>query len=285
MLDSFNMKKRKLSESYGVFEGCEELAIKIFDELFWKWQKEWEKDYNFILKPIDVPCWFANDGLVHIYPTGLPLRAGCGIDLDKTEGKIKIFVNPNNVEWYSEDDEFISSLMHELTHAYRAIMKSRVGRSEHETAEKEGYYKNFDYMFKTEKSLKTNLKTKLSDFIYTSSQIELPAFIAGMYGGLSNAGRHTIEIDTVDEALEVIHRTKEYKRFVRMFFLASELTNYTDRNTQNQLVMYANDLTAMEFRTYAQLKKWITNRYDKVSKKLKTLIPKMIYKYFETDVD
>lgn len=260
---------RKINESYGVFNGCKELAIRIADEIFTNWKID-----NDFFTPLDIPCWFSADGEAHIYPTKYNLRAAYILD-PRMDGRTTILVNPKIVNPL-EEGKLIASLMHELTHAYRDAMKRRKGGSENQSAESDGYYKNFNYKFGNDKY--SILKNNLSDFIYITSQMEMPAFIAGMYGNLSGT---MVEVETAEEALEVIKSTPEYHRFEDAFKFANEFYNCTDENMQYDLVMWANELTTIKFRNFNQFRKWVVYKYNRASNKLMKFIPKMIYKFFE----
>jgi len=264
--------QKKLNESYGVFNGCQELAVKIADEIFEKWGKGDE-----VKCPIDVPCWFSADDMAHIYPTNLNLNAAYILD-PRTEGRVTIFVNPKIVDKYNET-RLLSSLMHELTHAYRDFLKSRIGTSEHESSKKDGYFKNFDYRFKNyDENLK--LKNKFSLFIYMTNQMEFPAFIAGMYGCLANSMR---EIEDANDALDAIRDTIEYRNFVKIFEFAKYVSECKDMVVQMSLIQYANELTNMNFNNFSQVKRFVLNKYKRASYKIMKFIPKMIYKFFEEE--
>jgi len=263
----------KINESYGVFKGCQELAIKIADRIY----EEWGNDSDKIKQPIDVPCFFSYDNMAHIYPTNLNLSAAYILD-PRCEGRVTILVNPKIINWRNET-RLLSSLTHELTHAYRDFLKRLAGTSEYESGIKDGYFKNFDYKFKNCDD--TNLlKNNFSQFIYMTSQMELPAFIAGMYSGLSN---YMGEIFDVDDALDVIHNTPEYKRFLDAFNFAKYVSECDAEITQNLLVKYGTELTNIPFKNFNQIKKFVSNKYRRASHKIMKFIPKMIYKFFEEE--
>ena len=265
--------KNRIDEYAGVFNDCEQTAIRISNRIFNEWFTEdgepIELSYCFV-----EPCSFGNNGYVSVCQTKFNVRAAYILDIKQVRGDSVILVNllaldPNNKE------SFVSSLMHELTHLYRDNMKRKKGTSELDYAHKSGYFKAFDYYFKEKNPIE--LKRKISQVLYKTSQLEVPAFIAGLYGSLRKYGD---DLKTVDDVLYALYNSREYTEFASSLRRIDNWMNTTDPQQQKLLVQYLDELTANNIKTFGQFKKYMMVRYYKTKNKLDQLIPKMVTKYF-----
>jgi hypothetical protein len=265
--------KNRIDEYAGVFNDCEEVAIRITNRIFDEWFTEdgepIELKYCFV-----EPCSFGNNGYVSVCQTKFNVRAAYILDIKQVRGDSVILVNllaldPNNKEY------FTSTLMHELTHLYRDNMKRKKGTSELDYAKKSGYFKAFDYYFKEKNPIE--LKRKISQVLYKTSQLEVPAFMAGMYGSLRKYGD---ELKTAYDVLYVLYNSREYTELTYMLRRINNWVNTTDPQQQKLLVQYLDELTTNNINTFGQFKKYMMRRYYKTKNKLDQLIPKMVTKYF-----
>lgn len=260
-----------LQESYGIFQGCSDLAVKIADEIYNHWILKGK------VEDIAVPCEWAIGKCIIIHPTSFNVRASYILDVEEIGGTV-IFVNPRIVD-FKDESIFLSTLMHELTHAYKDAMKRRNGSSERETAIKSGYNQNFDYRFRTSKNDNNPIKQDLSAFLYYCSAIERDAFYAGMYGKLHFC---LGEISTPQEALDVIKSTREYKQWMAHISNVKQWLGTTDKYKQQLLTQYAFELTNKRF-TFSGLCKYLQRLIWKVENKLNKNIRKMILACLEEE--
>ena len=265
--------RKKLLETYGIFEGCEDLAIEIADKIYEKWcQGE-----NTSPEPFTINCSWASRGYIAICPTKQNVRAGYLLDYKQTHNQTIIVVNPLILDWRYENAT-LGSLMHELTHAYRDCQRRRGNNSEMEGAVRRGYNKTFDYKFRTNEEDRTIIKNDLSTFLYWTDAMEKPAFFAGMYAKV----RYSIaEYDDAKDYLEAFKSTREYNEFLNILYLGKLLSSHTTPRKQKEVLDAANELTNYNFTTFDQVRKHIISRSKKLEKTLKTVIPKMVMKMME----
>ena len=271
--------KMRIDEYAGVFNNWEDMAERILKSIYRYWFDENGKILDNIDFCFRLRCPFGNDGFVSICPTKFNVSAAYILDTSKVNGDSVIIINPEIVNPHlniKDDESLMGTLTHELTHMYRDTMKRRNGTSELEAGHKEGYFKAFDYYFREKKPIK--LKKDISDFLYVTSQMEIPAYFAGMYGILS---RNKYKIKTTNDALLVLYNTKYFKRFSSLFYQMKRWFRTTDAEQQKLLVQYLDELAPVRIRTFGQFKKFIQKRYDRCNRKIKQLIPKMVAKLFE----
>lgn len=264
-----------LKEEYGIFPGCEELAVKIADEVY----NRWGDGRNGKLEPFTVDCPWAYRNYILIYPTKQNVRAGYLLDYNQTHNQTTIVINPVILDWRYEG-LIIGTLMHELTHAYRDCKRRRAFSSEMEGAKKRGYDKTFNYYFRSNESERTIIKSDLAKFLYWTDVMETPAFFAGMYAKVAHSMAEMFE---ANDFMEAFKSTREYNEFLNVLYLGRLLSSHTTSRKQAEVLQAARELTNYDFTTFGQVRKHIISRSERLKKKVKTIIPKMVVKAMSED--
>lgn len=270
-----NKFNKLIKESNGFFDGCRELAIEIFNKIYENWKDRdnlTQRDY------LMVPCEWASRGRIVILPTKVNVRAGYVYARHQVNGDTVICVNP--IVIHEDESTFLPTLEHELTHAYEDSMRLRNGSSMDNAAMNLGYHKLFNYKFRgMSMEDDTIAKKDLANVLYWFTSFEQNAFFAAMFGKLIHGYG---EPEDANECLEIIKGTREYNGFSNSIYVTREiLTKKTDQIIQNSLVIYANELTNMNFNSYNQLCKWLNYKADKLEKKMNEMVRKMVNRYFE----
>lgn len=275
ILENGLRQKDQLSESYGFFDGCRELAVKIFDKIYDNWKG---KDNLTKMDYLIVPCEWASRGRIVILPTKVNVRAGYVYARHQVNGDTVICVNPIVIN--EDESTFLPTLEHELTHAYEDSMRINGGSSMLKAAIESGYDKVFKYKFNGARMENDSIaKQDLGSVLYWFASFEQNAFFAGMFGRLIHG---YAEPENANECLEVLKGTREYNSFSNMIYIVKEiLTKKTRKESQDALVDCANKLTNISFRTYGQLCKWLLYKANKLERKLNVMLPKMVKRYFE----
>lgn len=271
----FSSLVRLINESNGFFNGCRELAIEIFDKIYENWKG---KDNLTRADYLTIPCEWASNGEIVILPTREKVRAGYIYSRDQVNGDTVIAINPIVIN--EDESTFLPTLEHELTHAYEDSMRIKKGGSMNDAALKSGYNKLFNYKFRGAYMENNSvLKKDLSNVLYWFTSFEKNAFFAGMFGKLIHGYS---EPENANECLEVLKGTREYNGFSNMIYIAKEiLTKKSDKSVQDSIVDCANKLTNNNFRNYNQFCKWLISKADRLEKKMNSLLPKMVNRYFE----
>lgn len=264
-----------INESNGFFDGCRELAIEIFNKIYENWK---DRDNLTQMDYLTVPCEWASRGRIVILPTKVNVRAGYVYARYQVNGDTVICVNP--IVIHEDESTFLPTLEHELTHAYEDLMRLRNGSSMDNAAMNLGYHKLFNYKFRgMSMEDDTIAKKDLANVLYWFTSFEQNAFFAAMFGKLIHGHG---EPEDANECLEIIKGTREYNGFSNSIYIAKEkLTKKRDQIIQNSLVIYANELTNMNFNSYNQLCKWLNYKADKLEKKMNEMVRKMVNRYFE----
>ena len=267
--------KTLINESNGVFDGCQELAVNIFNKIYEKWKG---RDNITMADYLLVPCEWASNGEIVILPTRENVRAGYVYARHQVNGDTVICINPKVI--YEDESTFLPTLEHELTHAYEDSMRIKNGTSMNDAAYRMGYNKLFNYKFRGAYMENDSVsKRDLSNVLYWFTSFEQNAFFAGMFGKLIHGYS---EPEDANECLEVLKGTREYNNFANMIYIVRDiLTKMEEPSVQNGLVNCANNLTNMHFTSYNQLCKWLNYKANKLEKKMNNIMPKMVNRYFE----
>lgn len=260
---------RMINESYGIFDGCEELAVRILNVIYDHRDEDWKR---LIIDRV----WFSPTKALEIRKTDENVRAGYVYTWYKIRGleNPTICVNPLIIDWKAESS-LIGTFMHELTHAYEDCMRIRKGGSMFQVAQKIGYDKNFKCF--TNKNVSDELK-EISRMLYTLTPFEINALFAGMYAKLSNFNGY--EIETPKEALGILRFTVEYKKIMNCILTAEEIMETQDNTSRKLKVYYVNLISDYKFTSFEQLCKWLQHKITKLRKKLSENLPKMVMGYF-----
>lgn len=255
-----------INENYGTPEIIKDLAIDILNEVYKKW---FEEDNRCELK---FDCDFIPDKTLYVWPTNVRVRAAYLYDKGQTNNKTVIVINP-----LFKDNYLYATLIHELTHVYEDAVKSKRNASIKNYCEKNGMRKMQKYMLS--KDDRTDVKDELLRIIYMLQPHEQNAFISSMFTQFSES---FADPENAEEALYYIYSTPAYERFEQAIDMAENLyINETDKSKQKEILSAVKELTSFNFKTYQQFANWLKFKIGKLKRKLSTIIPKMVQKFFD----
>ena len=256
-----NRKKFKLlCETYGVFDGCYKLAEEI---LFYIKDK--------------IPTAINNDFYIFIKNSNfidkirlITYNGDCA-SYEYEESKIvngKFSPLTITIGVVDNEKNILSSIMHELTHAYedyKRYMNNAISLTKKA--------KNVNYA-ETVKGVSSydELKSMLSYLLYFLNEIERNAFITEMDGLLSLCNQ---KFHNIQEVLNFIRETKPYSDYQQVFELGEMICNVTDKLAQYYILTRLKEISNHKFTTYNQFVKWLSNKIYKFQRKFNEIIPKM----------
>lgn len=251
-------RKRKLFESYGIFNGCEKIADTILSCVKQSKSTVEVKNCHFIKK-------------IKLFLSGNILSAGYDSANSKVDenGKFDpliIYINPDNVN----NEQLKQLLMHELTHAYQDYNLRGKGLSLAGEHSKYGYRK-FAPSVAEEYPV---LKKKISWLLYYFDNFERSGYIAQIYGELKNCD--TV-FHTINDIVSYIEKTDVYDNYMYMFELSDQLEKTTDAKTQNMILSILSELKPQLSNDYKTFIKWITLKRKRYQNKFNSVIPKIAY--------
>lgn len=254
-----------LKESFGVFDGCEELANEILDEC------ENARETRFEFKP-------KNNKIANLVV--------CRIVQGRTSSFLRssIIVNgkyePMCINVSGErlaDGTAIGGIMHELTHAYENLKRiENKAEDLFSNANKIGYFKNDTKNFGTYKPR----KELVAQSIYLLVDFERNANIAGIAGELANC--KTVFKD-ITQAYNFVKSTKSFKNFSALNKVMDWLNNINQENDQRDIVRYANELSEHNFRTYGNFLRWFASKLRRYNRKFSSTVPKIAARYLKLE--
>ena len=268
---------RRINESFGVFDGCEDLAQRIVDTLL----KENEK--NIWSELIIDNVWFSPTKTIKIIKTNQNVRAAYITNWRKMGLKLPtIAINPiildNDIGdgfiTYG-DSELITTFMHELTHLYEDVMRYRKSSSISNEVERTGYNKTLKYLGKKDSDKELR---KIASMLYVLSSFETNALFSQMYGGLLCF--YAYDIETPKDVFEVLSKTRQYRKMINCISTAKEIIE-SNGYKSTMYTFYVNMLSNYNFSSFGKLRKWLLIKTRKLQKKMSNRIPKMIH-YFLT---
>ena len=263
-----NSKKFKLlSEAYGVFDGCYELAIDIYHRTI---EEAMRQNYDFEYIPDD--CDFIDKIIVYIQDD--EVSGYLSQESKIINGKFNPLSIYIGISVINEQD-VITSIMHELTHAYEDYNRQKKGAKSIDQKSKDiGYYKNTVDM-----GLSENYYVKsISKVIFYLTSFERNAMFAQFEGELRSCGR---TFKNIKEVLNFIRQTDLYKRMLDVYDMAEKLCSISDDDSRAQfkILTIVENLSNYKFNTYNQFAKWLSNQTYKHQRKLNEIISKTAAKY------
>jgi hypothetical protein len=255
---SYQGNKSILLENYGVYDGCLKVADILIDKI-----KEKQKYISINNQWIDE---------IKLYYVSDPLQQG-GYDTNSVieNNKFKpliIFINPHN-------DDIYTSLVHELQHAYEDYNR-RINNKPSLTdySDKLAYAKYATYI-----QDENNTKRTISRILYFLTSFEKNAYISEISAEMKRCDKSFPNIESV---VEYIKTTTAYRAFEKIERLTNMIVNIQDKDKQEKIVTFINEMTNSEFNTYKQFVKFLSNKLLKCSQKINTLLPKIAYETLKT---
>lgn len=258
-------KFKLLSESFGVFDGCEKLAEKVATNVL-----EMARDgstityFNLNSNFIDfVIICLDSDGSKCAYDTTSKLN-----DKNKFDPLILRF-GTDVIKSHS----LKADIMHELTHAYEDWARRSTGSEElDDVAKKFGYGKTVKAILQGNDT-PGSLQYAMKFMFYYFSDFELNAHIASMLGEFDNCGER---FESVSEAINWIKKTNSYTNYLTLLDYIESFLNVTDRDRQEEILANSRIVSNRTFKTYDQFKKWLRKKERRIKNRLNTVIPKYV---------
>lgn len=260
-------RQKQLLESYGVFNGCYQIALNLLEIIRQNSNRSLFRvtvNNNFLIKTLEVYMtnydyaeFISDESEINNEGKYEPLTLGFGREL-------------------IDDEDAIPLLMHELTHAYQnlSLYKKDNDDSLSRRGEEDKYFDNIKdepYIGKYEHRLK--------EILYYFYNFENGAYIAQLQGELNVKNKY----NDFNAAYDFIKQTTTYQNYVILFKWCDEFKNIRDTRTQKNILNYVYNNSKYNFSTYNQFLKWINDQSYKVSRKLNTMIPKMVYATINKD--
>ena len=253
----------QLCESYGVFNGCEEVTKKIMEIVDYMLENSINifqtkiKDGRFIEK---VEIKLRNTSNSAFY-TGSEIKNN---KYDPLRLIIGVATSRKNI---------ISSVMHELLHAYENQQRYvNNAPSMGKAARTIGYDKN-----PINKTVSYNdIKQKISYILYHFTDFERNAYIAQIKGELEACDKSFWDIK---DAFEYIKTTIPYRNYQKIFSFCSELCEIENNKVQKDILDYTSELSNYNFKTYDSFRNWLIMKMKKYQKKFNNILPKIAAQY------
>lgn len=247
-----------LCESYGVFNGCYELAKDLYNYGIY---------YNF---PSNITYTVENNDFINTINISFT-KSNISSYMPTLSKIINDKFHPLVLEiGLSEKENItISSIMHELLHAYEDYKrKKELAISISQKAKNIGYFKNNA----ARKVNSTSLEKALSYILYFITNFERNAYITQIIGEIK-ASKKTF--NNIKEILTFIKSTIPYTYYQNTFKNAEFLCNLKDKSIQSEVLYLTNQLSNHNFETYNQFVKWLSAKIYKCRKKFNNIIPKI----------
>ena len=253
----------QLCESYGVFNGCGEVTKKIMEIVDYMLENSINifqtkiKDGRFIEK---VEIKLRNTSNSAFY-TGSEIKNN---KYDPLRLIIGVATSRKNI---------ISSVMHELLHAYENQQRYvNNAPSMGKAARTIGYDKN-----PINKTVSYNdIKQKISYILYHFTDFERNAYIAQIKGELEACDKSFWDIK---DAFEYIKTTIPYRNYQKIFSFCSELCEIENNKVQKDILDYTSELSNYNFKTYDSFRNWLIMKMKKYQKKFNNILPKIAAQY------
>ena len=258
--------RRIVNEKYGIYDGCEELANYITNDIFSRhafddasqYRKENLGDIkNIFFKELTVDIDTSSDDGGECDD-----EISIGSDLLVDEIYINIYlVNPTK-------SEIKGILMHELTHIYNNYIMQLKGDKNFIKTSRSAMYQNIIDM--SGGPIERDIKTVL----YFLLGYERNAFIAQLKAELED---HKDKINTPREALEILKNCPIYKTYMRINNILAQHISNQNENPDSQLIaqIYKQITGNKSNESSMKILKRLKSQSNKAIKKLNTVIPKL----------
>lgn len=258
--------RRIVNEKYGIYDGCEELANYITNDIFSRhafddasqYSKESLGDIkNIFFKELTVDVDTSSDDGGECDD-----EISIGSDLLVDEIYINIYLgNPTK-------SEIKDILMHELTHIYNNYIMQLKGDKNFIKTSRSAMYQNIIDM--SGGPIERDIKTVL----YFLLGYERNAFIAQLKAELED---HKDKINTPREALEILKNCPIYKTYMRINNILAQHISNQNENPDSQLIaqIYKQITGNKSNESSMKILKRLKSQSNKAIKKLNTVIPKL----------
>ena len=258
--------RRIVNEKYGIYDGCEELANYITNDIFSRHAFDDASQYskenlgdikNIFFKELTVDIDTSSDDGGECDD-----EISIGDDLLVDEIYINIYlVNPTK-------SEIKGILMHELTHIYNNYIMQLKGDKNFIKTSRSAMYQNIIDM--SGGPIERDIKTVL----YFLLGYERNAFIAQLKAELED---HKDKINTPREALEILKNCPIYKTYMRINNILAQHISNQNENPDSQLIaqIYKQITGNKSNESSMKILKRLKSQSNKAIKKLNTVIPKL----------
>ena len=259
--------KKIINEKYGIYNGCEELADYIVDDIF----NSKELDNQFVYHCDDL------QEIKNIYFNKLIIdvdtSADCGgecddnIHINKNLKIDEVFINIYLLK--PTKSEVKGILMHELTHIYNNYIMQLKGNMNYIKTSGSYMYKNI---------IDTNCgvtEREIKQVLYFLLGYERNAFIAQLKSELDT---HKNKIKNPLDALKILKQCKIYNAYIRTYNTIQYYINYSKENKESELIANIyKQIIGIENsnETTQKILKRLKAQSIKAIKKLNSIIPKL----------
>lgn len=257
-----------LLKEYGVFNNCEGITKKVYN--VYQKNKGKEGTFNIIID---------NDWIEEVIVNLKHLKTNTFAEYDATNStmitnvkgdvkRMRIIININSL--YTNPKREFVGIMHELQHAYEDYNRAINNKdSIADTALEHGYVKNIVGSYNNVN------KNIISNLLYYIERFERNAYFAEITGELKNTDDN---ISSVEDAMKYVESLDVYKLYYETIpRTIDSILVITDRNKQNEVISYFEELSNLKFNSFKQLKNYLKKEKRNIINKLDILIPKIIY--------
>lgn len=266
-----NVRRTLLLEKYGVFDGCEELAMKILGRIGGMSGKENGTRENPVGVGFSVNNNFISTIIVRVYNEDSTRMASY------SASESKFFEYPDWTEKYdplvlyfnshNKSKIGISRICHELTHAYEDYNRY-IGGSERLSAkaDKIGYPTSSRLMATTDK--------QAAFIAYMLASFEQNAIIAEIS---VEASEYRNSVRTVEEAFKILSNTIPYYNYKRLLEWLEFLSTTKNEKYLSEFLDDFNASTNYGIQSTTRLRRFFRDKARKIERKFNNIIPKIVY--------
>ena len=229
-------ERKQLFESYGIFDDCKEAAEEIEIAVTYK-----NKNNSPVITVSPKSLTFVNKVIVYLISEkigkGAYDESQTKVNKDGTFDEIVIYLNND-----TSSKEMITTLMHELTHAYQDYNLRKKGKSLGGQGKKVGYDITMDYVHgeKNNGTLAKNMAT----LFYLLNQFESSAYVTGLLNDVKDA----LANNRFSNISQAVHYVKKHSKAFDYYNKVNRLTNkYCDPNLPletKQMIVKAAKMTS-----------------------------------------
>ena len=261
---------KQLNESYGLFDGCHEIAKEIYDNI--KNKEFYDGNARMVSIPmknewidtIDVLIYSDNNTsfAASYNPSSKLIHTTNGIQFCPL--KLSVNINADNIIVY---------LMHELTHAYEDYnRRTKKQASITDKALSNGYFINKNLgAFDDDRKYLSYLLYYLTDF-------EVNAYLSQIKAELISCNKPFVNIS---QLVEYLKNTKAYLTYSVIEEYVEYFSNISDKGYQNQIMKWISQLSFLKFKSYKHFVKYIQKRFFTLKRKIDVFVPKIAYEYMD----
>ena len=252
-------KRRRLFESYGIFNGCKEAAEEIADYAI-----NMDKQNSVIDAPNGIS--FMVDFV------GIKIDDNMGFTAAYIPEKTRISNIESRFEaimlWISSSlfDDYqlmVKALMHELMHVYQDYNLMLKGKDIVTTLSDSGYFNI---------SPGDIGKRDISKIFYLLNWVETGAYIGTLHAECLDYKNQSF--DSISDAVNALKLTPTYKKYENLYLIYERLKSVS-ADKQPILLSIINQMVGNKFKTYNGFVKWVNKRIEYAIKKMETNIPKI----------